>query len=106
MLEPHGRQLPCKPRTLERSWGTIAQAPVGTFLIIQPTRGLEHHPGLRHGRNARHLQTCVAHGPVDALPVALVPGTAGLDVYRRHLVLRQPPADCQRDDLWPVSAPD
>jgi hypothetical protein len=74
--------------------------------MILPAIGGEHHPGLRHGLQDMHIQTCIAHGPVEALPVPIVPGTAGVDVDCPHLVLRQPTADRQRDELWPVIAPD
>jgi hypothetical protein len=35
-----------------------------------------------------------------------LPGTAGVDGQRRHLVLRQLTVDRQRDELWPAIAPD
>jgi hypothetical protein len=52
------------------------------------------------------IQTFVVHLSVEALPVLVLPGTAGVDRQRRHLVLRQLTVDRQHDELWPAIAPD
>ena len=52
------------------------------------------------------IQTFVARRAVEALPVAILPGAAGVDVQRPHPGLRQPRADHQGAALWPVIDPD
>jgi hypothetical protein len=71
-----------------------------------PAIGGEHNPGLRHGLKDVQIQTFVAHLSVEALPVLVLPGTAGVDGQRRYPVLRQLTADRQRDELWPAISPD
>jgi hypothetical protein len=74
--------------------------------MILPAIGGEHDSGRRHGLQDVPMQTVVAHGSVAALPLAMLPWTAGVDVHCRHRVLRQPTADRQPDAVWPVIALD
>jgi hypothetical protein len=74
--------------------------------MILPAIGGEHHPGLCHGLQDRPIQTFVVPGPVEALPVPVLPGTSRVDVERYHLVLRQPTPHRQRDELRPTITAD
>src|SRR5918997_5159394 len=104
MLESDRLRLMFKPIPLELRWGAIPQAAMRTLLIVLPAIGGQHDPRLRHGVKDVHIQTFVAHCAIEALPVSVLPGAARGDAQRPHLMLRQPPADHQRDALWPVIA--
>src|SRR3712207_2503472 len=105
MLESDRWRLMFKPISPELRWSAITQAAMWALLVILPAISGQHDPRLRHGMKGMHVQAFVAHRAVEALPIAVLPGAAGVDVQRPHLMLRQPPADRQRDELRPVVAP-
>src|SRR5919197_4335094 len=102
MLESDGLRLPCEPATLELRLGLIPQAAVWPLLIILAPIGREDHPRLGHRVEAMRIEAFIAHRPVKALLIAILPGTAWVDVQGRRLVLHQPAPHSQGDELWPV----
>jgi hypothetical protein len=74
--------------------------------MILPAIGGEHAPGLPHGRQQVHMQPCMAHGPVEALPVPVRPRAPWVEGARPQLVLRQPTPHRQGHALRPMIATD
>src|SRR5919201_5680967 len=105
MLEAAGSCLTFQPLALELRWGSIPQSTVWTRLGIRPAIAGEHHARLCPGVEDVPMQTFVAPRAVAALPVPVLPGAAGGAGQRPHPGLRQPRADPQGDELWPVIAP-
>src|SRR5919106_5773158 len=102
MLESGGLRLTCEPVMLELHWGPIPQAAVWPLLIILAPIGREDHPRLAHRVKAVQIEAFIAHRPVKALLIAILPGAAWIDIQGRRLVLHQPAPHSQGDKLWPV----
>src|SRR5919109_1072942 len=106
MLESGRLRLIYQPSLLELHGGAVPQAAVWTLFIILAAIGGEYGPRLHHRAKGMHIQTFITHRAVEALPIPVLPGAAGGDVQRGHVMSGQPPAHGQGDELRPVIAAD
>lgn len=63
---------------------------MGPLAVVDPERGIGHHPQLRDRFKEVRIQHLGPIAPIEPLDVRVLIGFARLDVMRRHAVLRAP----------------
>ena len=91
-------------RRFDRLWGrgTPTAGAVGSNSIVQPSPLLDEDDGLGQRVEDLAVQELVPQLAVEALVVAVLPRTAGLDVERLHTEPGEPPPHELRGELRPV----
>src|SRR5277367_3415616 len=93
----------CMARTLpELLRRLIAQRTMWTFpvILLPPVR--QGAPNIVQGPEPARVEALVAESPVEALDVAVLHGTAGLDVHQSDLPVLGPGQHATRGELRPV----
>src|ERR1039457_5822817 len=85
------RRRPLVPQRRMRPYRVVVHSPL-----------LDHHLGLFQRIEDLATQAFISQLAVEAFTVAVLPGTAGLDVQRLRSYCRQPPSQSFCNKLWPI----
>src|SRR3954470_12797597 len=75
-----------------------------TLIIVVTAKYLKAHTRLSDRGEQLHIQACVAHRPIEALVLAVLPGTAWVNIQRLYLPLCEPSLHNHRNEFRAVVA--